>query len=901
MNILAIETSCDETAVAIVRDGRQVLANSIASQIALHQPLGGVKPELAARQHILAFVPTLEEALQRAGLDWDSIDAIAVTCGPGLAGALLVGLNAAKALAFARAKPLIAVNHLEAHIYSNWIDPATLDAAPPTAAEPPPPRPEGRAGLALRALGIEPPIPTVAELPAQRLTGGRPQYTPPPPPPQTGPDLATVVPGDPAFPLLCLVVSGGHTELILMSGHGQYSLLGKTVDDAAGEAFDKVARILGLPYPGGPAIQQAAESGDPRAIELPRSTMRGSYDFSFSGLKTAALRQAQAYAPPLTPAEAAAEREAAERTAAEARARQEAEIRAAAEAAEAARRAQREAEAAARRAAEDAAAEARRQADEQDRQEAAEARRTATARRAEEARIREEEDRIRRAEQERLSLAEERARLEAERERLEATRARQTPAAREPLPDNPAARPAPDRSRRAGDRPPISILGSTGRTPAPASPSPPAPPPRRWGPPDRTADEEQPESTEPTQSAPKRRNTSGLIRIPPSETGPAPDEAPRSRFNSTPSAPTEQLSPRVLGKGDHEAVPPPAFLAERGGGTPPTPMPRNRTTPPDPDVPAFLRERSSGAAPQAPPTPPAKAEGGKPADSPIPRRPNAEAAPPRRPAQRSLIEDLVDEDAAPTTPPARPSTASVTPEARPNAARPELRTQNSELRTPPTPPRPKPPIREARPVPKPGGRADDDEADAAEVAAGDEAPKSRAGRSREELIRDLFADDEDLGSDDEPPPRPPRPRSLGLDSTRPPDARVPVPSADDPPADPAEGRRAHPKPNKPRLPVADFAASFQDAAVEMLVEKTVSAAAAYKVRTVLVAGGVAANLRLRERLRARLGPDIQLRYPSPILCTDNAAMVAAAAYFRYEAGLQHDWTLDIDPNARYVE
>src|SRR6476660_6072267 len=202
MNILAIETSCDETSVAIVRDGRHIVTNVVASQIPLHQKYGGVVPELASRQHVVTIIPVLEEALKRASMDWVNIDAIAVTKGPGLSPALLVGVNTAKAIAFARQKPLVAVNHLEGHIYSNWLIPEA-DAA------------QGQA----RA--------------------------------------------EPRFPAVCLIVSGGHTELVLMTGHGQYRLLGKTVDDAAGEAFDKAARILGLGYPGGPAIQKAAEGGDP--------------------------------------------------------------------------------------------------------------------------------------------------------------------------------------------------------------------------------------------------------------------------------------------------------------------------------------------------------------------------------------------------------------------------------------------------------------------------------------------------------------------------------------------------------------------------------------------------------------------------------------------------------------
>lgn len=234
MNILAIETSCDETSVAVVRDGRHIVANVIASQIALHQKFGGVVPELASRQHILTIIPVLEEALSRSKMDWVHIDAVAVTCGPGLSPALLVGVNAAKAIAFARSKPLVAVNHIEGHIYSNWLIPEA----------------EAVAGVSV---------------------------------------------SEPRFPALCLIVSGGHTELVLMSGHGQYKLLGKTIDDAAGEAFDKAARILGLGYPGGPAIQKAAEDGDPNRFPFPRAWLKGTHDFSFSGLKTALLRKAQEY------------------------------------------------------------------------------------------------------------------------------------------------------------------------------------------------------------------------------------------------------------------------------------------------------------------------------------------------------------------------------------------------------------------------------------------------------------------------------------------------------------------------------------------------------------------------------------------------------------------------------
>src|SRR3954451_7702276 len=234
MNILAIETSCDETSVAIVRDGRHIVCNVVASQIPLHKKYGGVVPELASRQHVITIIPVLEEALERANYTWVNLDAIAVTRGPGLSPALLVGVNTAKGIAFARQKPLVAVNHIEGHVYSNWLIPESEAA-------------EGRA---------EP---------------------------------------EPRFPAVCLIVSGGHTELILMTGHGQYRLLGKTIDDAAGEAFDKAARILGLGYPGGPAIQKAAEGGDPAHYHFPRALLKGTLDFSFSGLKTALLRKVEEY------------------------------------------------------------------------------------------------------------------------------------------------------------------------------------------------------------------------------------------------------------------------------------------------------------------------------------------------------------------------------------------------------------------------------------------------------------------------------------------------------------------------------------------------------------------------------------------------------------------------------
>jgi N6-L-threonylcarbamoyladenine synthase len=231
--ILGIETSCDETAAAVVSDGQVICSNIVASQDTLHAKYGGVFPEMASREHIVKIVPVVEQAMTVAGANWADLAAVAVTYGPGLAGSLLVGVNAAKGMALAKGLPLIGINHLEGHIYASWLAPSENE---------------------------KPQVPGAIALPPM-----------------------------PAFPLLCLIVSGGHSELILMRGHGEYQALGATLDDAAGEAFDKVARLLGLGYPGGPAIQKAAELGDPNSVHLPRAWLEGTYDFSFSGLKTAVL------------------------------------------------------------------------------------------------------------------------------------------------------------------------------------------------------------------------------------------------------------------------------------------------------------------------------------------------------------------------------------------------------------------------------------------------------------------------------------------------------------------------------------------------------------------------------------------------------------------------------------
>ncbi len=234
MLVLGIESSCDETGAALVRDGRYLLSNVVASQTEIHNRYGGVVPEVASRQQLATIIPVLETALEQSGCDWKDIDAIAATYGPGLAGSLLVGLTVGKTLALAHNLPFLGVNHLATNADCEYME------------------------------------------------------------------------GDPIFPLICLVISGAHSELVLVRGHGQYELLGRTRDDAAGEAFDKVARILGLGYPGGPAIQQAAQHAEEElkqqqkspllarnAYRLPRAWLRGTYDFSFSGLKTAMLHLAE--------------------------------------------------------------------------------------------------------------------------------------------------------------------------------------------------------------------------------------------------------------------------------------------------------------------------------------------------------------------------------------------------------------------------------------------------------------------------------------------------------------------------------------------------------------------------------------------------------------------------------
>lgn len=221
MKILGIESSCDETAAAVVEDGERLLSNVINSQIDIHAQYGGVIPEIAARSHIETINAVINQSIKDASLTWNDIDAIAITYAPGLLGSLLIGSLAARTLAITKNKPLYPVHHVEAHVYSNFLI------------------------------------------------------------------------GKPKFPILALIVSGGHSQIVLFKDHGEFELIGQTQDDAVGEAFDKVAKILGLPYPGGPAISDAATKGDPLKYQFPIAKMKNPYDFSFSGLKTAVLRKVQ--------------------------------------------------------------------------------------------------------------------------------------------------------------------------------------------------------------------------------------------------------------------------------------------------------------------------------------------------------------------------------------------------------------------------------------------------------------------------------------------------------------------------------------------------------------------------------------------------------------------------------
>ena len=310
MRILGIESSCDETAAAIVEDGERLLSNVVNSQIDIHAEYGGVIPEIAARSHLEVINPVIKKALSDADCTWDDIDAIAVTYAPGLIGSLLIGTLAARTLAIIHDKPLYKIHHVEAHVYANFVtkqgsrhiidksktvepasavvfEEAVTGASSPVSRTP-------RAGEVTRKEYSEKMIAEVGNVlnavakESDEKASRRAEAV------VNSNNLTLSLPHhQPTFPLLALIVSGGHSQLVLFQNHGSYQLIGQTQDDAVGEAFDKVAKIIGLPYPGGPAIAKAAEFGDPHAFHLPIAKLAGEYDFSFSGLKTAVLRAVQ--------------------------------------------------------------------------------------------------------------------------------------------------------------------------------------------------------------------------------------------------------------------------------------------------------------------------------------------------------------------------------------------------------------------------------------------------------------------------------------------------------------------------------------------------------------------------------------------------------------------------------
>ncbi len=263
MKILGIETSCDETAAAVVEDGQTILSNVVVSQINLFAAYGGVIPEIAARSHLEAIQPVIEKALKDANLTWSDIDAISVTHTPGLLGSLLIGTLTARTLAILHDKPLYPIHHLKSHIYANWLGDGSESGA-----------------------RIETPE-TVSRNSHESFVVSSPHNDG-----RERTRLKEFQSSTPAFPLLALVISGGHTQIIRMTKHNDFEIIGTTLDDAVGECFDKVAKILGLPYPGGPAIAEAAKTGNPHKYHLPHPKVKG-FDFSFSGLKTAVLRAVQ--------------------------------------------------------------------------------------------------------------------------------------------------------------------------------------------------------------------------------------------------------------------------------------------------------------------------------------------------------------------------------------------------------------------------------------------------------------------------------------------------------------------------------------------------------------------------------------------------------------------------------
>ncbi len=942
MNILAFETSCDETSAAIIQDGRRILTNVVASQIELHKRWGGVVPELASRQHILYIVPTLEAALKEASLTWRDIDAIAVTNGPGLAGALLVGVNVAKGLAFALGKPLLPVNHLEGHIYANWLIPNSAAKPKPVVAE-----------LPTSADAEESDI--NSEEPSSRqyraaYEQSAPVYRPvgepvpkPAPPPQPSPKIGegVAIPPEPQFPIVALVVSGGHTELILMRGHGLYELLGKTIDDAAGEAFDKVGRILGLGYPGGPAIQKLvdAEPVDPRKIDLPRAWLRGTYDFSFSGLKTAVMRKIDEYGglPVVDKPRPFAEVEAA----------------------------QQRSDAAGREATSDSNSVRPGQ--------------SPTAMVSEPLAMPAPADQPTRQPQARGFQPP--ARLTRPAELATQPADPPTPPARTIVPPAPSIAPAqpvrpanpprattlppapaveadddgdevaPEPSFRLGPQPPRDRLASlfvrdanetadddeegdddddegdeneNGNVQPPVSATPISPalerrPLRQAAPRPRAIysmfdDEDGVEIATPAATAnPPHQPTTTAASSPqpappgavtgpglerrPLRTVPTPDPRTAPQADDEDEDEDEQSLPRTLSPQGRAMHPP--TTDQRSQPQPPTPQPNPPAQqrpgqpvvqPPAPQSGGNIYPRStvlgSEPAPQRPTQQPPQQRPNQPAPQRPTQQPPASQRPTQQPPAQSRTTQQPPAQQRPVQSPAQqPSATSSAPPPlnRPRPLPPSQSQRGTYTRPGQLPQRSAPLAqREIIPVPK-GSSADDDDRDERDYIDNeeDDTPRSRVGSA---------ADDEDEPGDDD---RSRRNRSLGADAPRSPGVRGSVG------AGAGSDKKGH-------APVALIAAAFQLAVVEVLVEKTAAAAEQYGARMVVLAGGVAANRLLREMMGERL--KVPLIYPPMALCTDNAAMIGAAAYYRYyhaqgaarDRADTSDWAMDIAPNAHFL-
>ena len=891
MNILAFETSCDETSAAIIRDGRRILSNVVASQIDLHTLWGGVVPELASRQHILYVIPTLEETLRQAGLTWAEVDAIAVTNGPGLAGALLVGVNVAKGLAFALGKPLLPVNHLAGHIYANWLIPTANAAPQPLVVAAPEPQPAPAPTASLLDTGSRRRVLGATELPPFERQGtpiAVPELRVQPPIVEAKKEKETKEPGEPKFPLVCLVVSGGHTELVLMRGHGRYELLGKTIDDAAGEAFDKVARLLGLGYPGGPAIQQLVEEthADPRAIDLPRAWLRGSFDFSFSGLKTAVLRKVEEYGglpirPKIRPfAEVEAEQQQRDRLAREAEAARPPiivagkakEVQAASTAAPTNPPATLQAAVPAQ---EDSST-----------QEPTPAAPDQTAMRPAE--------QLRPAALRPLRTANAGSSVRPRRPDIAAGLRAQLLGDEAPVR---AARPAgsvPDEDEDDGEEQPTTPRSKRIAASGPALLRPRLPLVQQSGDEDDEDDEDEDDEqgqqlTRPASPQPLS-GAAGLQRrpLPLRPLAPTDDEDDGDEDEDEDGLPpfTNPARSTVPAGPGLQRRPLPGMQSSQPTtpANPSAPLPRdssaqrNSSQPVSPqrsgaeEQSAGLIRRSSTSGTGNNPTTSRPPQHSGMSEPPQPSRPQQQ--PPAKPTRGNQPPTAGNRPNTPSQP-QRPASGSQPPQRSTSSSNQPVRPSNQPVR--PAPPPPKPLAdRPISAVPK-GNRAADVQDEDAEL----EEPTRHALGSA--------ADDE---PEDDNRPRPHR--SLGAEEN----AGRPLVSSrlakDKPPLDPED------------FPLAEIAAAFQLAVIEVLVEKTAAAAEQYGAKCVILGGGVAASKLLRTMLADRLS--IPLLYPPPALCTDNAAMVGAAAFYRYyhpqapdrDKADSSDWAMDIEPNAHYL-